>query len=62
MNEGIPATITLPAPAAKTTCRALDERGEPKAEVPVTADAAGQAVIAIGPAYRTVWYEIIVNP
>ncbi|MBQ6007174.1 MAG: hypothetical protein IJL17_01445, partial [Kiritimatiellae bacterium] len=62
VNEGIPATITLPAPAAKTTCRALDERGEPKAEVPVTADAAGHAVIAIGPAYRTVWYEIIVNP
>ena len=61
VNEGIPATITLPAPAAKTTCRALDERGEPKAEVPVTADAAGHAVIAIGPAYRTVWYEIAVQ-
>ena len=62
VNEGIPATITLPAPAARTVCRALDERGEPKAEVPVTADAAGHAVIAIDSAYRTVWYEIIVNP
>ena len=61
VNEGIPATITLPAPAAKVTCRALDERGEPKAEVPVTADADGRAVVAIGPAFQTVWYEIAVK-
>jgi len=61
VNEGIPATITLPAPAARTTCRALDERGEPKADVPVTADADGHAVVAIGPSYRTVWYEIAVK-
>ena len=61
MNEGIPATITLPAPAARTTCRALDERGKPKADLPVTADADGHAVVAIGPAYRTVWYEIAVK-
>ena len=61
VNEGIPATITLPAPAAQTTCRALNERGEPKADVPVTADANGHAVISIGPAFRTVWYEIAVK-
>ena len=61
VNEGIPATITLPAPAAQTTCRALDERGEPKADVPVTADANGHAVVSIGPAFRTVWYEIAVK-
>ena len=30
-------------------------------QVPVTADAAGQAVVAIGPAFRTVWYEIVVK-
>ena len=59
--EGIPAMITLPAPAAGTVCRALDERGEPKADVPVTADSAGHAVIAIDPKFRTVWYEIAVK-
>ncbi len=56
--EGVPAVVTLPAPAARTTCHALDERGEPKGEVPVTADADGRAVVTIGPEYRTVWYEI----
>ena len=59
--EGVPAVITLPTPAANVTCRALDERGEPKADVPVAADADGHAVVAIGPAYRTVWYEIAVK-
>ena len=58
VNEGIPATITLPSKAAATKCWALDERGERKASVPVTADANGQAVVKIGPAYKTVWYEI----
>ncbi len=58
VNEGIPATITLPSKAAATKCWALDERGERKAPVPVTADANGQAVVKIGPEYKTVWYEI----
>ena len=61
VNEGIPATVTLPAPPAKTTCWALDERGERKAKMPVTADADDHAVIAIGPAWQTVWYEINVE-
>ena len=60
VNEGIPASITLPAPAANVSCRALNERGDPKADVPVAADADGHAVVVIGPAYRTVWYEIAV--
>ncbi len=58
VNEGIPATITLPSKAAATKCWALDERGERKVSVPVTADANGQAVVKIGPEYQTVWYEI----
>jgi hypothetical protein len=62
VNEGIPATITLPSKAAATKCWALDERGERKASVPVTADASGKAVVKIGPAFRTVWYEIAVGP
>ena len=58
MNEGVPAVVTLPADAERVTCRALDERGEPKAQVPVAAGRPGGAVISIGPEYRTVWYEI----
>ncbi len=61
MCEGIPATVTLPAPAAQTTCHALDERGEPKATLAVTADANGRAVIKIDPSHKTVWYEITVT-
>ena len=59
--EGVPATITLPVPASRVTCRALDERGAPKADGPVRADEAGRAVLDIGPEYRTVWYEIDVD-
>ena len=58
VNEGVPATVTLPIPPARVTCRALDERGAPKADVPVRADETGRAVLDIGPAYRTVWYAI----
>jgi len=58
--EGIPATLTLPSDAAKTTCYALDPRGERKAEVPVE-KASGGARIVIGPQYKTVWYEIAVK-
>lgn len=58
--EGINATISLPSPAARTRCWALDERGERKAAVPVT-DADGQANVVIGPQYATVWYELAVE-
>jgi hypothetical protein len=56
--EGIPATIVLPL-AAGTTARAwaLDGRGQRGGEVPVKA-AAGKATVAIGPEFRTLWYEI----
>ena len=40
---------------------ALGERGGPKVEVPVSADGGGNAVVLIGPEYRTVWYEIDVK-
>ena len=61
VNEGVPASVTLPAEASRVRCRALDEHGEPKAEVPVSADVGGNAVVLIGPEYRTVWYEIDVK-
>lgn len=60
--EGVPAEITLPSPASRTNCWALDGRGCRQREVPVSADADGRAVIVIGPDCRTVWYEIAVSP
>ena len=60
VNEGIPATITLPSKAAGTKCWALDERGERAKAVLVSADGDGRAAVKIGPEYKTVWYEIAV--
>lgn len=61
MNEGIPAKIILPADAAKTHCYALDPAGNRKAKVPVATANEKRAQIEIGPAYQTVWYEIVIN-
>jgi hypothetical protein len=57
--EGIPAGITLPVPAGRVQVWALDERGQRKAQMPVDADVTGRAVITIGPAWQTLWYEVI---
>lgn len=56
--EGIPAKITLPLPSKQVQAWALDERGERKAKLPVQADESGNAIIAIGPKWRTLWYEV----
>ena len=61
VNEGMPAKISLPSKATATKCWALDERGERKAPVPVSADAEGRAVVEIGLGYKTVWYEVDVG-
>ncbi len=58
--EGVPAVVTLPSVAAKTRCYALDERGARKADVPVE-NVAGGCRVAIGPQYKTVWYELDVR-
>ena len=58
--EGVSAEISLPSDAAKTTCYALDPRGERKGKVPVEKAGRG-AKISIGPQYQTVWYEIAVS-
>lgn len=57
--EGIPATITLDLPAARVHAWALDQAGDRGAELPVEGSA--NAVIRIGPAYRTLWYELVVD-
>jgi hypothetical protein len=57
--EGIPATITLPVAASRVKAHALDGSGARAGEVPVAGDA--QAVLTIGPQYRTLWYEIAIE-
>ena len=59
VTEGVRATVELPFAGAR--CRALDENGVAVRDVPVRATDAG-AEIAIGPEYRTVWYEISSTP
>ena len=55
--EGIPATITLPVAAERVTAWALDEKGQRGAKLPVT-DAGGKATLSLGPASKTLWYEV----
>jgi len=57
--EGIAATVTLNLPAARVKCWALDQAGNRAASVPV--EGAANAQIRIGPAYRTLWYELVVE-
>lgn len=59
--EGIPARLTFSGIAGRVKCFALGPDGERLREVPVTTDNDGQATIYIGPEYKTVWYEIIVD-
>jgi Carbohydrate binding domain len=58
--EGIPATITLPVPAARVHVWALDERGQRKTELPVR-DLAGKTAVEIGPRHQALWYELEVR-
>ena len=58
--EGVPLELTLPVAADRLACWALDERGERKAPVAVRATDAG-AVLAVGPSFKTVWYELSVR-
>ena len=59
--EGIPATITLPVSASKVTAWPLDEQGRRRDAMPVGKDG-DKASLAIGPEYRTLWYEIEIRP
>jgi len=58
VNEGVLLVVTLPAKSGQVDCWALDERGERKSRIPVAADADGHAQVAVGPKWRTVWYEL----
>jgi hypothetical protein len=59
--EGVPARLTLPAPAGRVRAWALDERGQ-RGEALTVEDADGKAAVAFGPERRTLWYEVEVKP
>jgi Carbohydrate binding domain len=56
--EGVPVRVTLPRKATDVQAWALDERGQRRARLPVQAGAGGQATLALGPDWRTLWYEV----
>jgi len=55
--EGIPAEILLPAAPDRVRFYPLDESGNRRAPVPVSARD-GRAALALGPEHKTVWYEV----
>ena len=59
--EGIPAKLSFAGLQGRVKCYALDPDGNRMQEVPVTSTASGEAVLEIGPQYKTVWYELIVD-
>ena len=59
--EGIPAKLSFAGLGNRMKCYALGPDGERLQEVPVTTDSSGQAILSIGPQYKTVWYEILVE-
>lgn len=59
--EGINAHIMLPVNAKQVEVWALDERGQRKVKLPVQADSKGNALIAIGAEWQTLWYEVVVG-
>jgi hypothetical protein len=58
--EGIPATVTLPVPAARVQAWALDERGQRREPLPVK-EQGGRALLELGPQARTLWYEVVIR-
>jgi hypothetical protein len=59
--EGIPAQLTLPVAAGRTTAWSLDERGRRRTALPVANTGRGEATITIGPRWETLWYEVEIN-
>lgn len=59
--EGIPCQVELQRVAENVQVFALDEVGKRKAQVPVIPGPTGLATFDIGPQYRTLWYEIVVE-
>ena len=56
--EGVPAEVVVPAPPDRVKCYALDEAGQRTQEIKVEKSPTGQAVLRLGPQYKTLWYEL----
>ena len=61
LAEGVPAKITLPFSAGAVRAWPLNPYGQRGAPMTVSANADGKAVVALGPQYRTLWYEVEVR-
>lgn len=59
--EGIEADLTLSSLAGRVECHALDNGGNRMVQVAVSEDPSGNALVHLGPEYRTVWYELIIK-
>ncbi len=59
MAEGVPGAIELPVAASRVKAFALDGTGS--RTVPVTVTGTTRARIEIGPQYKTLWYEVVVE-
>lgn len=59
--EGIEAELAFAGLRGRVECYALDPDGNRTEQVQVSESPAGEAVVKIGPRYRTVWYELIVK-
>lgn len=57
LAEGVPATVIVPLRGRTLAAWALDGRGQRVSPVPVLTDGS-RAVVDVGPAYRTLWYEV----
>ncbi|MBN2580603.1 MAG: beta-galactosidase [Pirellulales bacterium] len=55
--EGVPAEIRLPVAAEKVKFYPLDESGNRRASIPISARG-GKAVLRLDPKHHTVWYEV----
>lgn len=56
--EGVPAEVVIPASPDRVKFYALDEAGRPRQAIPVEESAGGQALLRLGPQYKTLWYEV----
>ena len=60
--EGVPCDITMPQPTDRVRCWALGPDGGREAEIRPEATTDGKgSVLRLGPAHKTLWYEISIN-
>lgn len=56
--EGIPAELVIPASPDRVKFYALDESGRRGQPIPVEKSPTGEALLRLGPQYKTLWYEV----